>query len=60
MVQLSILEQSPLSGKPEVDELEHFMLWFISNEAHFLLHGLLLEQKAGLLQVHQETSLDLW
>lgn len=53
MVQLPILEQCLLSGKPEVDELEHFMLWLISTEPHCLPHGLLLEQKAGLLKVHQ-------
>lgn len=56
MVQLSVLERSPLSGKSDPGELEHFIFCFISNEPRFLPSSLLcfvLEQKAGLFQVHQ-------
>lgn len=41
MLQLSILEPSPVSGKSEAGELEHFIFCFISNEPHFLPPGLL-------------------
>lgn len=41
MEQLSILEQSPLSGKSGAGELQHFTFGFISNEPRFLPPGLL-------------------
>jgi len=49
MVQLSTLEQSPPSGKPEAGELEHFIVYFISNEPCFLPPGLLCSGAKGRL-----------